>query len=260
MGIISRITNLFKSNACRSELAAIEGLTAENKQLKSDVEYVNFILKSSDETIDSLKNEIEELMDVDTKLEKFCKARYVQIGNMAYKHKRSIDDVSYSIFLNELVTPLSWEVQNLMRNYNLKYKDNITRAKIIGDRIGGILTWDDDHNLATSGDYYLYPNETISRKLGDCEDHAFVAMSCHPEMGGAWGFFVDQQKNEYGHAFNCFVHEDKLYVLDTVGNSASIVEYVKNTCGYRIHYIITSKYTFMLETGVIFGELAGWTE
>jgi hypothetical protein len=42
-----------------------------------------------------------------------------------------------------------------------------------------------------------------------------------------------------------------------VGNSAHIEEY-SPTSLYSIHYIVTQRYTFLVKSGVRFGELAQW--
>lgn len=77
-------------------------------------------------------------------------------------------------------------------------------------------------------------------------------MSAHPEIGGAWGFYKGG-----GHAFNVFVYENRLYVLETTGSRAEILEYEKQS-DYVIHYIITRDNTYQLKGGVRFGDIAGW--
>lgn len=203
------------------------------------------------EQLNEAADKIKEISNTDTELEKYCKKHYKQIQMPAYKQKRNIKNKTYSIALNELITPDSYEVIKLFKK--IKVTDNIYQtAKSLGTMTAKTITWTDDKNLSTSGDYYLYPNETIALKKGDCEDHVFVNCSGHSEIGGAWGFY-----GTAGHAFNCFVFQDKLYIMDTVSDTAEIKEYDKQTT-YKIHYIITKKYAFEIKSGVRFGELAGW--
>jgi len=215
----------------------------------------NSVLNSNILVLRSQLNEAADkitlLSNTDIELEKYCLAHYKVIKMLAYKQKREIKGKYYSIALNELITPNSYEVIQFFKN--VKLTDNIYQnAKLLGTITAKAITWTDDKNLDSSGDYYLYPNEIIALKKGDCEDHVFLNCSCNPEIGGAWGFY-----GEAGHAFNCFVFQDKLFILDTTGNIPEIKEY-HNQTKYIIHYIITKNYTFELKSDVRFGEIAGW--
>lgn len=202
---------------------------------------------------DKLKAAFGDQVEIieDTQLEQYCRKNYTQVPRIAYSNKRSIQDNSYSIYLNELITPRAFEVDKLFRGVYPTGTNKVI-AKAVGDKVAKTLKWTDDINLANSGDYYLYPNEAIANRLCDCEDHAYVVASCNRELGVAYGFLGGT-----GHAFNVFVEDNKLYVLDTVGNSARIEEYQPNS-NYSIHYIITQRYTFLLKKGVSFGEIAQW--
>jgi signal peptidase I len=184
-------------------------------------------------------------------IEEWCSHHYPKISNIAYKQKRDIKGIYYSTYLNEYITPNAWEVQNIKRKLDMT--GNIANtARIIGNYIASRLTWTSDENLATSGDYYLFPAEILTYRKGDCEDHAFTVASLNPEIGVAYGFLENM-----GHAFNVFVFADRLFVLDTVGNEGDIIEY-KPGQNYTIHFIITKNSTFQLKGGVNFGEIAGW--
>lgn len=192
----------------------------------------------------------------DSPLEQYCLSKFVVVPNKAYKNKRAIASLSYPMSLNELITPNAWVVQNLSRQ-TFKNPDILNRVKSVGNVVAKFLTWTDDKNLSDSGDYYLYPAETITLKKGDCEDHAFVMASLLPEdLGVAYGF-KKSGNTKYGHAFNVFVKEGKLYTIDTVSDEAELRE-VDSTTPWIIHYIITPKYTFLVRGGVEFGQIAGW--
>lgn len=210
-------------------------------ELYTDNEELEFV-------VDALKNAN------DSELDKYCKKHFLEIDKIVYKQKRRITGKTYTISLHELITPESWSVAQLMKGITEEsYLTQYNFFKAVGDKVAKKLTWDDDKNLDTSGDYYLYPNETLAREKADCEDHAFVVASCHKELGGAWGFL-----GKDGHAFNCFMQDNKLYVLDTVGTTAVVKEYVSD-CGYDIEYIITKDHAYQVGDGTIrFGEIAGW--
>lgn len=177
--------------------------------------------------------------------------KYKVIDKIAYKQKRSFQGKQYSIYLNELITPNAWEVENFRRKLRLK-GDLMDDAWIIGNALAKHLTWTDDGNLANTGDYYVMPNETLVHRKVDCEDHAFALTSIDTRFGVAYGFH-----KATGHAFNCFVYNGKLYILDTVDNKAFIKKY-DDQSDYKIHFIITRDYTFQLKGGVQFGYLANW--
>ena len=74
-------------------------------------------------------------------------------------------------------------------------------------------------------------------------------------FGIAYGFKEEPKGNRYGHAFNVFIYNNYLYILDTVTNSAHI-ELFKPNSKYTIHYIITEKNTYKVKGGVSFGKIA----
>jgi hypothetical protein len=189
----------------------------------------------------------------DTDLEIFCKKNYVQIPNIAYKNKRSVKSLSYSVFLNEIFTPEAYMIAQLKKGVLLKPEDRFQRWRNLGNVVAKRLTWTDDKNLDKSGDYYLYPSETLVMNKGDCEDHSFVMASALPEdLGVAYGFW-----NGGGHAFNVGVLNGDLYIIDTVGDEVNI-KLLKTQTEYVIHFIITPKLTFQVRGGTQFGEIAGY--
>lgn len=190
-------------------------------------------------------------VEADTVLEQYCKKNYKLIPKIAYQNKRKYNDKPVSVYLNELITPGAFEVDKLFSGV-YPTGTNKAIAGVVGRKVARKLTWTSDSDFANSDDYYLYPSEALVQKECDCEDHAFVVASCHKELGVAYGFY-----DGGGHAFNVFVEDGKLYVLDTVGDSAYIEEYSSNS-KYVIHYIITKNFTFEVKRGARFGEIAGW--
>jgi intein/homing endonuclease/predicted transglutaminase-like cysteine proteinase len=90
----------------------------------------------------------------------------------------------------------------------------------------------------------------------NCEDHAFIINSLLPfDVGVAYGFH-----GKTGHAFNVFVWRGELWIADggLSSNRDHLYRYASDGHPYKIHYIITPEYTYMLKMGVEFGKLAGW--
>jgi len=70
------------------------------------------------------------------------------------------------------------------------------------------------------------------------------------KLGVCYGFF-----GSTGHAFNCFVENNELFVLETTGNKANVSKYSEQD-KYKIYYIITKKGTYAINKGVHFGKIA----
>jgi len=177
----------------------------------------------------------------------------IHIDNIAYKNKRYFEDVPYSIYLNEMIQRDSYEVLKLKKQVS-KSTSNLTRAKSIGDKVSRVLTWTDDKNLIKSGDYYVMPNEAIAYKKVDCEDHAFVNASIDVEIGVVYGFLTINN-NKFGHAWNCFVYNDKLYFLETTGNTGKTI-LAKNANNYDARFIVTKDNTYQIGIPINFGLIA----
>lgn len=195
--------------------------------------------------------EFKDKISKPTKLDEYCCNKFKKIPMIAYKQKREIRGKYYSIALNELITPNAYEVikfkKGLVTNSNL-----LQNATNIGNAIAKYLTWDDDKNLDTSGDYYLMPNESIARVKADCEDTANVTASMHEEIGVAYGF----AESIGWHCFNVFIYQSNLYIMDNVGNVAHIALYDRS--GYKIYYIITANNAYQVDGSEKFGQIAGW--
>ena len=186
-----------------------------------------------------------------TSLERYCNKTYMEIPNKAYESKRTWQTKPISVYINQFIEPDQFEVQRLRR----KIPKGVTLredAYNIGNKVAKSFVWTSDSNLDTSGDYYLYPEEIIVDKKGDCEDHSFTVSSLNPEIGVAYGFYKGG-----GHAFNVFMENGKLYILETTGNTGKIKLY-KNQTDYVIHYIVTKDKTYRVKGGTEFGRIAGW--
>ncbi len=137
-------------------------------------------------------------------------------------------------------------------------KDNDTNldlAKKVGTKVAQYLKWVSDQQKYGIEDYYSYPNETLVLKSEDCEGHAFIGASMFPGIFGvAYGFKEEPKGNRYGHAWNVFSHNNKLYLLDTVGNTAE-TELYKDDSKFTVHYIITENHTYKVKGGATFGRI-----
>lgn len=222
-------------------------LEKSERKLQAEVEQAIAGKVNAETTLQEFKDKISK----PTKLDEYCCNKFKKIPMIAYKQKREIRGKYYSIALNELITPNAYEVikfkKGIVTNSNL-----LQNATNIGNAIAKYLTWEDDKNLDTSGDYYLYPQETLARQKGDCEDHASVAASMNEEIGMAYG----SEKDIGWHCFNVFVYQGNLFVLDTVGNSA-VVSLLDRT-NYKIYYIITANNAYQVDGTEKFGIIAGW--
>jgi hypothetical protein len=195
----------------------------------------------------------DEIVDT-TELEDFCTNQYTLLKyNLAYKNKRKINGIAYSEYLNNYIMPGAFGVETYLV-YTTLPTDLYQCTRSIGNKVAQDLTWTDDKNLDSSGDYYLTPSEVLATRKGDCEDHAYLMASLIPDLGVAYGFW-----NGGGHAFNVLLYDGELWVVDTVGDRVNMVRYQGQT-EYKIHYIITQHKTFLVTGGVHFGQLAGWSD
>jgi len=235
----------------------------ESMLLLNEVSKANIDLKSRNATLVAaglqLQDEVDALkeglapFDTRTELEIFCDENYKSVPMVAYEGKRLHQDKPISVFLNQMITPDAFEVKKFKKGI-LEGSTLRERAVRVGNKVAKEFTWTSDSNLSTSGDYYLYPEEIIVTSKGDCEDHAYAVSSIDPRIGVAYGFM-----GEGGHAFNCFVENGKLYILETTANIGNVKEYDSQEL-YKIHFIITKNKLYQLKYGVSFGKIAGWDD
>lgn len=217
----------------------------------------------SKQLLDYLQKKLEitpELTDVDL----YCRERYDLVDNKAYKNKRKVFGKYVTVFLNELITPNAYEVLKVKKDLNLKDKDIYDKAVIIGNKIAYLLKWTSDKDMHNSNDFYTFPNEDLVIRKTDCEGHAFTVASFDRNISVAYGFYNEKgysgDSRGVGHAFNVFIWNDSLYILETTGNVAQIHKYnpKDDKEQYNIRFIVTPTRTYQLEYGVEFGDIAGW--
>jgi hypothetical protein len=94
----------------------------------------------------------------------------------------------------------------------------------------------------------------------NCEDFAFLMASLFPDkMGVAYGFMKSSsQEKDIGHAFNVFIYEDELWVVDTSTSKNRVFKLNDPAYDYKVHFVITVNHTYLVKIGVEFGQLAGW--
>lgn len=209
----------------------------------------------------------DKLVEVEKQsaIDKYFETRYKLIPNIAYQNKRNSTlskskDVkkSYSVYLNQMITPSSYEVVKFRKPFD-KIKDLYSFAQESGDLLAKTTRWTDEQMIYNSGDYYLYPEETLTTmsQQCDCEDVSFVMASLKPDsFAVAYGFWYmnGRDKPKFGHAFPVFVYEDKLYIVETTGDSVEITSANSNL--YEIVYLITKDNTYRVLPGIEFGKLA----
>lgn len=228
----------------------------DSAELKKQLNNIEFAFLDLQELLEEKEEYIKKhgpLSEIDS----FCEQKgFEEIKNIAYQNKRSFETSKINVFINEFITFDSWEVENFRRT--IAFSDSpIVLAQKVGGRVASFLTWTSDSNLVSSPDFYMYPSEVLVRERGDCEDHAFLVASISKKFGVAYGSYVNFKGDIEWHAFNVFLNNGKLYLLDTVSNTAIIDPYEEQT-RYVIDYIITKTKTYKVEGRVHFGRLAGW--
>ncbi len=251
MNLLKKILNSLDLYFSKDDKVVINNLKIENTELHSNIEDLDAALDLMVIEIEKL-NAIEEPIKELSVLDTFMNNNSRRIPNIAYKNKRYFKKKSISVYLNELIQRDSFEVLKIKKTIE-QGTSIMRRAKSVGDKVSRILTWTDDKNLIKSGDYYVQPNEALVYKKVDCEDHAFVNASMDVEIGVVYGFMtVGDQK--FGHAWNCFVHNDKLYYMETTGNTGKIL--IASDKQYDGRFIITKDNTYQIGAPINFGEIA----
>ena len=246
-------TSLYDANRVLQDKYDASATYAQTMDLE-----VDRLLNESEQTREIIAEKeamIISLQPWNTALDSYCRKAYTIIDNIAYEAKRNHQGEDYSIYLQECITPEAWEVKNFYRRTDLTGSNHHIAEKA-GNRVGHAIKWTDDKTLSKRGDYYFLPSETIVAKKGDCEDHTFLAMSAHKEIGGAWGSLIQNGKKVW-HAFNVLFYDGELWVLETTGSKASMRRYEGSD--YDIYFIITRSRTYRVKHGVAFGVIAGWT-
>lgn len=220
-------------------------------------------IDSNSQTHTELSRLREELIEarktkpeVKTPIDEFLLRVGTVVSNKAYRNKRSKG--SQTLWLNQMITPQAWEVQNFAQKH-VKHSMNLwNQMQILGDALAKHTTWVSEQKLYDTGDYYLYPEETLTthKAKADCEDMSFTMSSFAPEfMGVCYGFFING-KEKFGHAYPVFLYSGKLYIVETTGDAVEITGFEDGR--YETYFIITQKHTYKFKEGVEFGVLASW--
>jgi hypothetical protein len=170
---------------------------------------------------------------------------------IAYENKRG-----YSVFINQMITPNSFEVINFKKK--VTDTDDYELIKKLGDKVAKLTTWVSEQNLYDSGDWYLYPEETLTtfKSKCDCEDVSFTMCSFKPEyMGVCYGMY-HKDKESFGHAYPILLYKDKLYIIETTGNAVEMTGFFDKR--YETYFIVTKDYTYRVKYGIEFGKLCDW--
>ena len=181
-----------------------------------------------------------------TELDRYCMVRHAKVSKV-YKDKIIIGEVMMECNLLEMFLPKSAVIEKARKSIS-KPTDKLKWYSKVTNLVHNRVTWTDDGRY----DNYFYPNYTWITKKGDCDDHSFLQGSIEPEIGVAFGFFIKKDGNRYGHAFGVAAINDKLWILDAVGN---IVKGYTPNDQYYIHYIITPNAVYQLDGTVEFGEI-----
>lgn len=231
-----------ENNSLRNKI--VDEQTA-NKLL---VEQMAILSEELDEVRDELEEALEPEEDLGTELDQYCQSKGYELRQIAYQNKRSILGNPVSVYLHEMIQTNSYE----LRKFAKTIKDYTVKG--VGTKVSEYLTWKSDEQFDNK-DYYLYPNETIVLKECDCEDHSYLCSSLMPEtLGVAYGFVNRPDSTSFAHAFNVFIKDGDLWLLDTVENYAIIKKVSRHY--YSINYIVTQRGTYVVDGSVNFGMIA----
>src|SRR6056297_1625812 len=226
----------------------IQGLSA---QIEHDWDTIS----DQKKTIAELEEKVEEVKNAkkQTPIDAHLSKEYAEIANIAYKNKRG--EQSYAVFLNEMIRPDAFEVINYKLRFN-NQRSVWAKMNAMTKNIAKTTTWVSEPDLYKSGDYYLYPSETLitKRDTVDCEDLSFLITSLDADScATAYGFY-NNGTERFGHAFPVWLYRGQLYIIETTGDSADMYRFPN--AKYEVHYFITKNHTYMVKGGVRFGEIA----
>lgn len=206
-------------------------------------------LKRQIEVNEALIKEYEAQFEGLNPVDKYCMAKGYEINNFVYKDKVIIGSARIPCNLREMITPNSFVVENIRNKLTkIRFKDKILWYTQIMHDVANLIEWSSDGRE----DNYYYPAYTLTTGRGDCEDISFAQCSIEPELGTAFGFYIDENKNRVGHAFAVGVVEGELWIFD--GTPDVSLKYEGNK-RYTINYIITQKNIYVIDGGVTFGSI-----
>lgn len=265
MEIINFIKNLiFKSyiDEITDLKNQIEVLSYNNTILSNNVSQLESDLKCSNESLNNMVDENiilnKEIVDLNNKLENqtstkidYSLSEFTVIPNIAYKNKRKDDTI---VFLNQTITPNSFEIEHLRQTLNLQEATHNNFIKF-GNFIAKNINWVDE-----TIDNYAYPEEVLSiiRSLktivnDDCDTVTDIFVSMFPENScKIMGYYISDLGNKVGHAFVRFINENgKSMYMELTGLQCSTFE-IDNT-QYIPYIAITQNKTYQIKSGLKFG-------
>jgi hypothetical protein len=229
-------------------------LSKDNKSYVAELE--ESLKKEHSAIVADLQDKIDNYKEKSVyPIDKYLKAHYTVIPNIAYQQKRKVEKTFYSIYLNELITPNAYEVIRFKAPLN-KIKDKYDKMFALGNKLAKHTTWVDEQKLYETGDYYFFPNETLTggRAITDCDDVSAAMASFEPEISAFCFGYYNDGVNKFGHAFPVFLYEGQLYIIETTGKAAEVVSFKDSR--YDVVFIVTQFNTYRVRGGVTFGKLA----
>ncbi|MGM0641508.1 MAG: hypothetical protein ACQESN_08820 [Thermotogota bacterium] len=239
-------------------------LEEENDALREEksilhFEKLNYLNKFTEieQKYKKLQNKYQDLKNISkdlTPIDIFCdKYDYPKVPNKVYKNKRWFLDKEIRVSLNQLITPNAYEVIKVRKDLELNALDIYDKADKIGDFVAEKIKWTLDNKIHGKRDFYTYPEEVLKLGKEDCESHSFLVSSIDTDFGVAYGFYnkdgFKYSDKGTGHAFNVFIKNNNLYILETTGSNAQIHWYnpQEKSEKYHIYFIVTPKFTYDMD-------------
>lgn len=242
-------------------------LKLELSQSKEQLLQKDVTLASVEQLLAKKQELVEKLFEsTQSPIDNYLSKQYKVIPNIAYKNKRFVSIKQKSktlsgeviVYLNQLITPDNYEVRRFFSDIN---GDDLYQQVVnAGDKLAKHTTWVDEMKLYDTSDFYLYPEETLTfmRKSTDCEDVSYTMASSNAKYIAVCYGYYHNGDNKFGHAYPIVLYKDKLYIVETTGNTVETSSFDDKR--YETFFIITKEKTYQIKAGVRFGVLASWEE
>ena len=241
----------------------------ENEVLRDKISVLHSLTNDLAESKKLTKKELLEVQEMVKQLsavelseiDAFLSNNYQEVPKFAYQNKRRYNGVEYAVTPNQMIQPDDWFIQQLHKELRNLPERKDQWALEIGRNVDRRITWVSDKDTTGMDDFYHLVAETLISKRGDCESQCFVVASLFPDLFGI--AFGNTQKNNKGtwHAWNIFVHNNELWVLET--NSIANFPNGGNTwvrkakdSDYTMDWIFTKNKTFRARGSTHFGHIA----
>src|SRR3990167_6495942 len=227
----------------------IQNHEKDNKLISLNQKYDEACLdvESLSQDIKELESQAKGLNPVDL----YCIAKGYRINNFVYKDKIIINGVKISCNMREMITPNSFIVEKNRKSIQ-KTDKSISGGLFLWyqrvmNKVSHMIEWTTDGR----DDNYYYPAYALTIGKADCDDYAFAQCSIEPELGTAFGFWDRGDGKPIGHAFAVGIIGGDLWIFDGVPNNS--VKHERS--GYSINYIITKNNIYVVDSGVVFGDI-----